>query len=182
MKKIAILLVMVICVSIAGCGNLKEFLAREAIDNAQTIWGELIEEAEEAETKTKTEFEQKQIAVEGGVLKSVDDGQAAIKSYAVMKRFDEYCLVVTFDYTNTNPTEDRCFSNLGGWMRIYQDSAQINTTSTNLDKDVYTYIKPGATIEVTASITLRNNSSDVLFETINWRDDTIISSYTLKIK
>lgn len=128
--------------------TLKNFWHGKKIDNAQTIWGEIIEETEEAETKT--EFEQKQI--------------------------------VTFDYTNTNPAEDRCFSNLGGWMRIYQDSAQINTTSTNLDKDVYTYIKPGATIEVTASTALRNNSSDVLFETINWRDDTIISSCTLKIK
>lgn len=197
-KTMALFLAAVLSLSLFGCGESKDkkepkekeqentqekaqAMVSEAMDN----YNKAQEEQKKREEEIKDTFENKQRKIEDAEFDTIGfNGESTstikLKSFVVIggkydNNADERYLVLTFDYTN-NRDGDCCFNTVGNKFETYQDGVKLDEVIGEFDKEIYTQIKSGKTIEVVNTIKLRNDTSDVEFEV---GDETV---YTLKIK
>lgn len=185
-KTLAFCLVAALSLSLSGCG--KSMMERE-MDKAKEMVSGVFDslnkyqnEQQDREKERKDAFENKQKKIkdaEFDVFDYNDESIATIKlkSFVVVGgRYsydaDERELVLTLDFTNKDDRD----ADFDYGFKAYQDGVRLNFISGEFDKETYTTIKSGKTIEVVCTIKLRNDTSDVEFEV---GDETV---YTLKIK
>jgi len=132
--------------------------------------------------KNEEKFEQDQQEVEDAEFYAEytpsRKGTIKLKSFVVIEDIynpKEKKLVLTVDYTNDGEMDDR-FTTIWDKLLAYQDGVKLERSYSDFDKDQDTKIKPGTTLECVYTLALRNDTSDVEFET---SDGT---TYTLEIE
>jgi len=208
MKKriLTLLVVLALCLSFTACSSdsdsdrkssKKKNTASESVDegkeatqtkqneDAHVVHTEIAGQSSDA----KTAYEQNKRSIPGNPTLTVPEyGSIALKSYAVIDIYNQKSLVLCFDYTNNNASMDLSFLNYIGNLSLYQNGVRISYHPSLADKDCSTAVKNGTSIEVIATYSLRDDSTDVLFEVVDPKSyaenkqDRVCGTYTLKIK
>ena len=189
MKKVGVLILAgILCLSLFGCGKSEmEKNQEEFAGAANDVWKEMQNQnkkREEIKEENEKIFTKKQKSIDNAVLEVTGDRNPAtmvLKSYVIVSDTynpEDKILVLTMDYTNKY--DDYDFHSgvfMNNHTALYQDGVALSQSGiTGFEKDQYTSIRSGATIEVIYSYKLRNETSDVEFEVDKE------PAYTLKIK
>jgi len=133
-------------------------------DSSVNVMEEIMTEGQQSRDKelsdTQKAYENKKVNVNKTI--TTDCAKIKFKSYAILDRQigskTEKVLVMTFDYTNTDDYEWHFYV---PFQDVYQGGVYIPQALYILDKDTYTSIRKGTTLEVVTSYTLRNEKDPI---------------------
>ena len=106
--------------------------------------------------------------------------EATLKSVGI--KTDDYgsYLLLTYDFTNLSD-DDTGFHVLQYDFEIYQEGVALSPTSVEESKDEYSFIRPGATIEVVSAFVLRNTHSDIEICLYDQYRENVVEEYVIPI-
>lgn len=124
----------------------------------------------------------KKVAVTDNAILEQERFKLKIKSYEIKSG---PTLVITYDFTNKEDEHTNSFNMFSYNVQLYQDGINLPESFSTEEKEQSTHIKDGVTIEVVKAYSLRNTTSDILFECNGARagyGGDIVSTYTLKLE